>query len=94
MFFRAQRAIEDLRDDVAALKRKVTLLESTFDDTLMSLRRTYRNNSRTLARLEEVEGAAPSSEPEEPDTPRLDPISERIMARRRRLAQPVPEVNQ
>lgn len=88
MFFRTQRAISDLSDDVAALKRKVNTLEATFDDTLAQLQRTYRNNARTLRRIQDVEEVEAPDSPPSAGPAGTDPISARILARRQRLMNP------
>lgn len=86
MFFRDPKAIRDLRELVADLRSDLKRLQDEWDDMAALLRRRAGNAARQVQRLEEAEQRVAAPPETEEAAPVLDPISQRILNRRRRIA--------
>lgn len=89
MFSFTRRALNELEERVATLERVTKRLQMEWADTLESLRQRLARTVRAANRLEALE-RSPNADVEaagvEPPPSTLDPVSERILARRRRLS--------
>lgn len=90
MFFLTNKMLRGIRERVEDLERAQKRLADEWDDMAALLRRRAGNAARQLQRLEEKEQGqeAVRGQLQETESPRLDPVSERILARRRRIANP------